>query len=213
MSIEDKTEMRFLVVDDEEALRRLLQRSFARCGHTCDAAADGVEALELISSNTYDLVVTDLRMPRMHGHALSVELLSRDDHPRIIAITGVPEPRLADDLTSRGVDEVMSKPVAPDVLVKRAEEIVREKMSATQADEVVGSQEGTESNHSAAKNTLPCFLPITGRAKNTRQRLRMPKLQHLPANLLKNSMSVLKNTTLTYCSFRRSSAVFSAEKR
>lgn len=114
---------RFLIVDDEAPLRRLIQRAFQRRGHHCDCAADGQAALKLIATNSYDLVVTDLRMPNLHGHALCMNLLARNSHPRIMAITGVPEPRLARDLRARGVDDVMFKPLTMVDLTIRAEEI------------------------------------------------------------------------------------------
>ncbi|MDA1230124.1 MAG: response regulator [Planctomycetota bacterium] len=116
---------RFLVVDDEAPLRRLMQRTFERRGHHCDTAADGDIAMKLIRLNQYDVVVTDLRMPNRHGHSLCLEILQQRDHPRIMVVTGVVEPKLARDLKARGVNEVFLKPIAPEELAGKAEALGR----------------------------------------------------------------------------------------
>lgn len=102
---------RGLIVDDEEPIRRLLARALACEGIRCDQAADGRQALERYRSRRYDVVVTDLRMPNRHGHALCVDLLESSNKPLIVVLTGVIEPRLVRDLLARGVDDVEFKPV------------------------------------------------------------------------------------------------------
>jgi len=104
--------MRALVVDDEAAVRRLTIAALRDFQFACDQAADGEHALEMIGSRRYDVVVTDLRMPRRHGHSLAVELLGRgQNRPLVVVLTGVAEPRLAADLIARGVDDVVFKPL------------------------------------------------------------------------------------------------------
>jgi HD-like signal output (HDOD) protein/FixJ family two-component response regulator len=102
---------RALVVDDEPAVRRLAMCSLEREGFACEAASDGLAALELLERRLYDLVVTDLRMPNCHGHALAVRLLAKARRPVVAVLTGVAEPKLAKDLIARGVDEIVFKPV------------------------------------------------------------------------------------------------------
>ncbi|NOX53989.1 MAG: HDOD domain-containing protein [Planctomycetes bacterium] len=102
---------RGLIVDDEEPIRRLLARALSCEGIECDQAADGRQAFERYRSRRYDVVVTDLRMPNRHGHALCVDLLKASNRPLIVVLTGVIEPRLVRDLLARGVDDVEFKPV------------------------------------------------------------------------------------------------------
>ncbi len=102
---------RVLVVEDDAMIRRLTQRALTNEGFACDSAADGNEAAGMLGATDYDVVVTDLRMPNKHGHALSVELLAMDKRPLIFVLTGVLEPRLAKDLLCRGVDDIVFKPV------------------------------------------------------------------------------------------------------
>ncbi|KRF35001.1 response regulator [Nocardioides sp. Soil805] len=59
--------LRFLVVDDTEDIRDLMSRMVVRLGHLADQAADGVEAVEALTRNDYDIMLLDLTMPRMSG--------------------------------------------------------------------------------------------------------------------------------------------------
>lgn len=104
-------QFRALVVDDEQAIRRLLMAALAKEGFHCDAAEDGDAAATLIESTRYDLVVVDLAMPHKHGHSLTVDLLAKPQRPVVVVLTGLLEPRLAKDLMARGVDDIVFKPV------------------------------------------------------------------------------------------------------
>jgi CheY-like chemotaxis protein len=59
--------MRILVVDDEPMVRFLLVRFLEEEGHLVDEAEDGADALERLSQRAYDLLMTDVHMPRMSG--------------------------------------------------------------------------------------------------------------------------------------------------
>ena len=79
-----------LVVDDEPAIRTAVARYLSSLGHHVDVAASGREALERLSSRSFDLILLDLRMPDMAGDALYRELIARDaaHAGRIVFITG-----------------------------------------------------------------------------------------------------------------------------
>ena len=66
--------MRVLVVDDEASVRGLVKKLLSRQGHTVLGAADGVEALEMLSAMEVDLVILDMIMPRKDGYATLTEL-------------------------------------------------------------------------------------------------------------------------------------------
>lgn len=68
------TSMRVLVVDDEASVRGLLKKLLSRQGHTVLGAADGVEAIEMLSDTEVDLVILDMIMPRKDGYATLTEL-------------------------------------------------------------------------------------------------------------------------------------------
>jgi DNA-binding response OmpR family regulator len=102
---------RVLVVDDDKLVRELVVRSLSERGITCDECSDASFADKLLAAKKYEMVVTDLRMPQRNGHALAVDLLARDPRPLVVVLTGVLEPRLAEDLIFRGVDAMELKPV------------------------------------------------------------------------------------------------------
>ena len=99
-----------LVVDDDVISRRILGFALSAVGFDLGYAVDGNDALAKISEGDFDLVVTDLNMPGRHGHSLAVELLTRNPPPIIAVHTSFDDPRLAEDLMHRGVDDIVYKP-------------------------------------------------------------------------------------------------------
>jgi CheY-like chemotaxis protein len=100
-----------LVVDDEWTIRQQLSRALELVGVHCECAANGIDALDRYLHQHHKLIVTDLRMPKINGHSLAVALLEQPDPPIVVALTGVTEPRLANDLLTRGVADVVYKPI------------------------------------------------------------------------------------------------------
>ena len=99
-----------LVVDDEEDVREVLQETFESYGFHVFGAADGVDAWETLSQKKIQLVVTDLRMPRMSGQDLIKKIrLQNVDTPKILAISGYSE-NSVEDLLNMGCDGFFAKP-------------------------------------------------------------------------------------------------------
>ena len=69
---------RILIVDDDRQMRRTLQIMMERLGYTSTAVGNGDDALQVLRSEHYDLVLTDLRMPRMSGLELLEEMRQVD---------------------------------------------------------------------------------------------------------------------------------------
>ena len=82
--------MSVLLVDDEPAIRRALERALQRWGHTVHIATDGEGAIEILNHQTVDLVLMDLRMPGMSGQTLFHSIAARWPHlvERVIVMTG-----------------------------------------------------------------------------------------------------------------------------
>ncbi len=68
-----------LVVDDEPPLREFIAEALSEVGYTVCTASDGIEAIEVIEREAPDLVLADVRMPRLDGVSL-LEHLSQGDH-------------------------------------------------------------------------------------------------------------------------------------
>jgi two-component system cell cycle response regulator CpdR len=79
-----------LVVDDEEAVRELIADVLAEHGYEVELAADGEDALRLCEQGRYDLILSDLRMPKMDGAVLYQALQDKygPTMPRMIFVTG-----------------------------------------------------------------------------------------------------------------------------
>jgi len=98
-----------LVVEDHEPLRRLLLRVLEREGHTVLEAGNGGEALEVLADNEVDVVVTDIRMPRMDGMELLREVRRRDQTTQVILITAYGEIPLAVEAMKQGAYDFLEK--------------------------------------------------------------------------------------------------------
>ncbi len=80
--------MNVLVVDDDETARRALRRMLANLGHQVWDVADGVEALQLLDSVGFDLVVTDVYMRSVDGMELLLRIHQRGLRVPVVAISG-----------------------------------------------------------------------------------------------------------------------------
>jgi DNA-binding response OmpR family regulator len=80
-----------LVVDDETDIAEVVKRGLELQGMQVDAFNDPQKALEHFKPNTYEVVVLDIRMPRMNGFQLYREIMKRDDKARVLFITAFEE--------------------------------------------------------------------------------------------------------------------------
>lgn len=78
---------RILVVDDEDKMRRLLEMALRSLGHEVVQAADGLEALKHFAEGSFDLVLTDLRMPNLDGIGLLRRLREQGNEVPVIVLT------------------------------------------------------------------------------------------------------------------------------
>ena len=76
-----------LVVDDESLIRRVLSRIVQREGHSVTEAEDGVDALEKMEAATFDIVITDVRMPRLDGYGLLEQIKAQYPKTSVIIVT------------------------------------------------------------------------------------------------------------------------------
>jgi DNA-binding NtrC family response regulator len=77
-----------LVIDDETALREILSRVLADAGHQVAGAANGKEASRLLSTSSFDVILTDVIMPEKDGMQVISEVRKKFPKARIIAMSG-----------------------------------------------------------------------------------------------------------------------------
>ncbi len=112
-----------LVVDDEENVRITTAAILEQEGYEVDSASDGREALDKVKAGDFDLVLTDLRMEGMDGHALLQELCSKYPNVVTVVLTGYASIESSIDALRCGVYDYLVKPCVVDDLkltVKRA---------------------------------------------------------------------------------------------
>lgn len=103
--------LRLLVVDDEEAIGRILEEYFGGLGYDVVTAHSGMEALERFAPGGFDCVLCDLMMPGMNGLDFLREARMRDDKAVFFMMTGHPSMDSAIDAIKRGADDYILKPL------------------------------------------------------------------------------------------------------
>ncbi|MEJ2553253.1 MAG: sigma-54 dependent transcriptional regulator [Gammaproteobacteria bacterium] len=101
---------RILVVDDEVKMRRLLEMSLKNMGHEVIMAADGVEALARCEEAPFDLILTDLKMPRMDGLRLLGTLRERGEDVPVIVLTAFGTIETAVEAMKLGASDYIIRP-------------------------------------------------------------------------------------------------------
>jgi DNA-binding NtrC family response regulator len=135
---------RVLYVDDQPELRRLFRRNLTRVGHQVVEAANGRLALALVQQLTFDVVITDVRMPDMSGIELLRALVDLDPDLPVILTSGSPDAVAPLEARELGAYAYLVKPVAFDAMreaVVKAVELRRARAFAKEAFEPYRSVE------------------------------------------------------------------------
>ncbi len=120
LKLKQRAGEKVLVVDDSISVRRVIVRQLRRLGLEVEEASDGLEALGRLRSRSYQLVVTDLEMPRLDGFELLAELKR---HPPLAAIPVIAASTKRDEETQKrvlalGARAFLAKPVDPSALAQ-----------------------------------------------------------------------------------------------
>ena len=117
-----------LVVEDDIKLNRIICDYLAKNNYSPRGCFDPTQAFELLFDGSYDLIISDIMMPKINGFEFVKEIRSRNSSIPIIVITAL------DDITSKqkgfyaGIDDYMVKPVDMDELLLRVEALLRRGM-------------------------------------------------------------------------------------
>jgi chemosensory pili system protein ChpA (sensor histidine kinase/response regulator) len=108
-----------VLVDDSISVRKFVGRMLEKAGYRVKLAADGLEALEIVTQTHCDLVVTDLEMPRTNGYEL-LSHLRQDPQTRnipVMVVTSRAGAKHRDRAMKEGAAEFLTKPVQEDQFI------------------------------------------------------------------------------------------------
>jgi DNA-binding NtrC family response regulator len=116
---------RLLVVDDEAPQREMLSRILERAGFVVESAADGRLALDQLARGTFDLMLTDQRMPEMDGLTLLAEVRRSHERLPVVLMTAYGTVSTAVEAMKRGAADYLTKPFERDELLLVVDKALR----------------------------------------------------------------------------------------
>jgi CheY-like chemotaxis protein len=113
--------LRILLAEDNVVNQKLALRLLSQMGYRADVASNGIEAIESVKRQTYDLVLMDVQMPEMDGLEASQRITSQlaaDARPRIVAMTANAMAGDRERCMAAGMDDYVTKPIRVDALME-----------------------------------------------------------------------------------------------
>ncbi len=146
-----------LVVDDDKGILEVYEEVLRDAGADVVSALDGLAALELITKSRFDVIITDLHMPRIDGLQLVSFIKGQDLNAKalVVMISGMIPPTTMERLVLLGVVDVLMKPLLPDQLISH----LQKRLIAPPPLEISYSEQVTEFVRRSCMDTLKCYLP------------------------------------------------------
>ena len=116
----DEHPLRILVAEDNAVNQKLALRLLEKMGYRADVAGNGLEAIEALERQHYDVILMDVQMPEMDGLEASREIAARwspDQRPAIIAMTANVMEGDRETALEAGMDDYVAKPIRVEELV------------------------------------------------------------------------------------------------
>lgn len=122
---------RILVVDDEENIREVIKEYAEFEGHQVSEACDGMQAIEMVKNNDYDIIIMDVMMPRLDGYSACKEIRKIKQIPVLmLSARGEEYDKLFG--FEIGIDDYVVKPFSPKEVMARVNAIVKRNQGAKQ---------------------------------------------------------------------------------
>jgi CheY-like chemotaxis protein len=113
--------LRILLAEDNVVNQKLALRLLQQMGYRADVASNGIEAIECIERQPYDVVLMDVQMPEMDGLEASRRIVARwpnGERPRIVAMTANAMAGDREECFAAGMDDYVTKPIRVEALVQ-----------------------------------------------------------------------------------------------
>jgi CheY-like chemotaxis protein len=120
--------MRVLLVEDDRIMKHGLKELLVEEGHEVKEASDGIEALDLIKGEEFDVVLTDLKMPRLDGIGVLKKVKSINNQTHVVIMTAFATVETAIEALKLGAYDYLKKPIDIKEVVTLLEAISEERM-------------------------------------------------------------------------------------
>jgi len=117
---------RILVVDDEQSILKLVERTMTEAGFYVETALNGMDALEKMTRDDYEIVISDIVMPQMDGRELIQKILENYASD-VIVMTGRIDMYTYEQFIPEGASDFVKKPFSQDEIFLRVERVLRER--------------------------------------------------------------------------------------
>jgi len=117
--------MKILVIEDDKTVGQYVKRGLAEAGYHADLVGDGAEGLRLSTGGHYDLLVLDLRLPKLSGLELLRMLRDRDNGIPVLVLTAQDAVDFKVQALKMGADDYVTKPFSLEELLARVEALGR----------------------------------------------------------------------------------------
>lgn len=108
----ESSALKILIVDDEEIMHTLLSTFITEMGHQSHSAYTGEEAFQIVQDQSFDLVLTDVRMPGMDGLELLEKIHQHTPSLPVVVITGHGDPTMSEKAKALGAHDFFIKPLS-----------------------------------------------------------------------------------------------------
>ena len=126
---------RILIIEDEQAIQKILTEPLTFAGYKVTTASDGLEGINTFHSQTFDLIILDILLPKIDGYAVC-EMIRQESKIPIILLTALD----TEDDQIKGfdllADDYITKPFSVRLVLKRVEALLRRTSADTKADAI-----------------------------------------------------------------------------
>lgn len=147
---EEKTNVvKILVAEDDKALCDLVCAMLRSNGFEAVACADGAEALQAAEEQSFDLIISDVMMPRMDGFELARAIRETDKHVPILFMTALDDKPAKQRGFTVGADDYVVKPFDADILLLRVRSLLRRANIEQSRELIAGNLRMDQDEHTA----------------------------------------------------------------
>ena len=205
----DREKYSVLVVDDEESIRRLLQKELASKNREILTAADGAEAMTMARSHWFDVIIMDLWLPDVSDLDLLIRIRESIPHTEVIMITGHGDVDIAVEAMKLGACEFIRKPFNLDrldlivekahqrVLLSRENAMLRHSSNQEQQQvRFIGHSQAIREIHFLIDKVAPARIPVLITGESGTGKDVVARLIHSRSPLAANPMIIKNCATL-----------------